>query len=159
MQQADGEELRFMAKIDKIKEVLKEEGLRITQGRIAVAELLIKKPNSFFSAEEIFLSIQKSKKYDCDQVSVYRTLSKFEELGLVKKSSFKDEATRYKFSNGHLGHGHDHEHFFKCSKCNLIEPFEDCFVNRKEKELLEKGYKNLSHHLEIVGVCPSCSSK
>ncbi len=148
-----------MNKIEKIKEVLKEEGLRITQGRLAVADQLIKKPSAFFSAEEIFLNIQKSKKYECDQVSVYRTLSKFEELGIVKRSSFKDEATRYKLSDGQLNHGHNHEHYFKCMKCSLIEPFEDCLVDKKEKELTKKGYKNLTHHLEIVGICPSCSKK
>ena len=144
-------------KIETIIEILKKENLRITQGRIAVAKYLIKNDDSFFSPEEIFLKIQKSKRYDCDQVSVYRTLSKFEALGIVKKSSFKGEATRYKFNNDQIKKGHNHEHFFKCIDCSVIEPFEDCLVGKKEKELESKGYRNLTHHLEIIGVCPACS--
>ncbi len=150
-----------MNKIETIKEILKTEGLRITQGRIAVADLLIRNQNQFFSPEEIFLRISKSKKYDCDQVSVYRTLTKFEELAIVTKSSFKGEAARYKFNDNQFikshKHKHKHEHFFKCESCGVIEPFEDCLVLKKERELEQKGYKQLAHHLEITGICPDCA--
>lgn len=146
-----------MKKIETIKEILKKEGLRITQGRLAVADILIRNQDHFFSPEEIYLRIQKSKKYECDQVSVYRTLTKFEELAIVTKSSFKGEAARYQCSEDQFKNSRNHEHFFKCLDCSAIEPFEDCLVGKKEKELERKGYKNLTHHLEILGICPSCA--
>ena len=145
-----------MKKIETIKKILKKEKLRITQGRLTVANLFIRNHDQFFSPEEIYQRIQKSKKYDCDQVSIYRTLAKFEKLGIVKKSSFKGEAALYKFNENQLNNEHSHEHFFKCMNCSIIEPFEDCLVGKKEKELEKKGYKNLTHHLEIIGLCPSC---
>ena len=89
---------------------------------------------------------------------MYRTLTTFEELQIVKKSSFKGEAARYKFNDHDLDLGHGHEHFFKCRECNIIEPFEGCIIDKKEKELRRKGYKNLTHHLEIIGTYPSCDA-
>lgn len=120
------------------KKILKNENLRITQGRLAIAELLIRNQGQFFSPEEIYLKIQKSKKYDCDQVSVYRTLTKFEELAIVTKSCFKGEATRYKFNEDQLKNSLNHEHFFKCINCNTIEPLQYCLVGKKKKNSNKK---------------------
>ena len=75
-----------MQDIEKIKTALKENGLRVTKSRIAVATILIKNYGKPLSSEEIYQKVKSSKILNCDQVSVYRTLSKFEELNLVKKS-------------------------------------------------------------------------
>lgn len=147
-----------MNEIDAIKQILKTEKLRITQSRLVVAEFLIKNQGKFFTSEEIYQEIQNSKQYDCDQVSIYRTLTAFEKLAIVSKTSFKGEAARYKFNEDLMTTSRSHEHFFKCTICSIIEPFEGCFVSKKEKELEKKGYKKLSHHLEIIGVCPKCAA-
>ncbi len=140
-----------------ITQELKKNSLRITQARLAVAKVLLRNSNLFFTSEEIFQKVLKSKKVSCDQVSVYRILSKFEELGLVKKSEFNNEATRYTINEA-FGHGHKHEHFFKCVQCYTIESFSDCFISKKEKELESNGYRKLTHHLEITGLCPTCAA-
>ncbi|MGB0452998.1 MAG: Fur family transcriptional regulator [Bacteriovoracaceae bacterium] len=153
-----------MNKLSQIKDILQSEGLRITQSRLSVATILIKN-NALLTPEEIYNRILKSKTLSSDQASVYRTLSTFEELGLVKKSIFQGEPARYmlesfekKKCQGHdHDHDHAHEHYFKCVKCKKIEPFTGCLVSQKEKELEKKGYRNLSHHLEITGICPSCA--
>ena len=108
------------------------------------------------SSEEIFMEVSASKDFDCDQASVYRTLTKFEQLGIVAKSSFNGEAARFKFAlAGHRPR--PHEHYFKCFDCGEIEALNDCLVAKKERELESKGYRSLSHHLEIVGLCPQCA--
>tara|TARA_B100000927_G_scaffold279195_1_gene262591 strand:+ start:326 stop:763 length:438 start_codon:yes stop_codon:yes gene_type:complete len=140
--------------IDSIKEILKKNNLRITQSRLAVSSILLEAGGRPLTPEEIFSKIQVSSKYNCDQVSVYRVLATFDELKLVMKSSFYGEASRYVLCESKK----DHQHYFKCYSCNLIEPLKGCVVTRKEKELEEVGYKNLRHHLEIVGLCPSCAS-
>jgi len=146
-----------MKELDKLKQTLKDRGLRVTKTRLSVASVLIKNKNSPLTSEEIFNKILKSKKYNCDQVSVYRILATFEELGVVQKSIFQGEATRYKLNTAKGSSIHKHEHFFKCNSCNTIEPLNGCFVAKKEKELESKGYKGLHHHLEITGLCPSCA--
>ena len=148
-----------MTDINTVKNILKENGLRITQSRLAIAMVLIRNNEKPLTPEEIFHKIQVSKVLNCDQVSVYRTLSAFEELGVVKKSNFQGEASRYFMGRDTGVHGdhHEHEHFFKCNSCNKIESFGGCLVSKKEKELESAGYKNLEHHLEIKGLCPKCA--
>lgn len=143
-----------MKDLDKVREALRSQGLRITQSRLAVATILIRNKKNLLTSEEIFNRVQNSKMLKCDQVSVYRVLSTFEELGLIKKSIFKGEATRYMFNESR---DRKHEHYFKCVSCHTIEPFEGCLVSKKEKELEKIGYKNLQHHLEITGLCPVCA--
>lgn len=145
--------------IEKIVETLKKESLRVTKSRLSVAEVLIKHSNEFLTSEGVFNIISKKKNHSCDQVSVYRILTTFEELNIVVKSQFHNEAARYSL-NKNLGvkHSHSHEHYFKCNSCNKVEPFSDCFISKKEKELVAKGYSNLSHHIEINGLCPNCSN-
>ena len=147
-----------MNRLDKIKDVLKANKLRVTQSRLAVANFLLRNSLKYLTAEDIFNKINSSQKYNCDQVSVYRILTTFEEIGLVNKSIFQGEATRYILAkdSGHSGH---HQHFFKCKSCSVVEPFGGCLVVKKEKELKSLGYTNLQHHLEITGVCPSCTVK
>lgn len=142
--------------IQKIKEILKMKSLRITSSRLAVAEVLIDFKNTYLTSEEVHNKIINTKKIPCDIVSVYRILAKFEELEIVNRSEFNNDASRYILKN-QSNNKSKHEHYFKCISCLKIEAFSDCFISKKEKELEAKGYKNLSHHLEILGTCPQCS--
>lgn len=143
--------------IDKVTKTLKSNSLRVTSTRIAVANILIKNSNFYLTAEDIFDEINKSKGIKCDQVSVYRILATFEELEIVKKSDFNNDASRYCINNSFESKSHTHEHYFKCIKCLTIEAFSECFILKKEKELEKNGYRQLSHHIEITGLCPACA--
>lgn len=143
---------------ESIFKIIKDHSLRLTNSRIALVDILLKNSDDYLTPEELFIKITKAKNLSSDQVSVYRNLTKFEELGIVKKSEFHHDASRYILNK--LTHGkpkRKHEHYFKCFKCDTIEPFSDCFISKKEKELKSSGYSQLSHHLEITGLCPSCS--
>ena len=146
----------ILSKLSVIKACLQSRKLRVTHSRLAVATILIRNESSFFTPEEIYTRIVNSKKLSCDQVSVYRVLSTFEELGLVSKNVFQGEAARYKYTGLAKQGQHNHQHFFKCNVCDVIEALEGCFVRKKERELTQLGYENLEHHLEISGTCPSC---
>ena len=164
-----------MQLIESIKKILKKNHLRITKARLSVLDILIHAQQEFLSSEEIFHHIQNRADLECDQVSVYRTLTLLERLEIVLKSSFQGEAARFRLnvnylthtisnhcnsdqeSSGHHTHASVHEHFFKCLGCYKIEPFKGCVVVHQEQEFLRKGYKDLRHHLEIVGLCPTCA--
>ncbi|MDC0253814.1 transcriptional repressor [Bacteriovoracales bacterium] len=145
-----------MNQLEQVRNILQSHALRITQSRLAVATVLIKN-NTLLTTEEIYKQIQRSKKLSCDQASVYRTLATFEELGLVKKSIFQGEPSRYMLDIIKRKNVHHHEHFFKCNGCNIIKPLKGCLISKQEKKLEENGYRNLNHHLEIKGLCPSCA--
>ena len=104
---------------NKIIKILKNESLRITQSRIAVAKILIENRDSYLTTEDIYQKILVHKKMSCDQASVYRTLAKFEQMGIVQKNNFRKDASRYKI-NDNFGTQSHHKHFFKCIKCFTI---------------------------------------
>ena len=142
----------------QVKETLQSHSLRITKPRLAVASILIKN-KALLTPEEIHTQIQGSKKLNCDQASVYRTLTTFEELGLVKRSIFQGEPARFMLSTSKNDNAcsYGHEHFFKCNQCHSIEPLKECLISKQERQLESYGYRNLSHHLEITGLCPNCA--
>ena len=142
--------------LEEIENKMRENGLRVTQARIDIAGILLKNLSKPLSSEEIFAKVKKSKSMSCDQVSVYRVLSAFEGIGVVTKSNFQGEASRYMIDSCGKKKAH-HHHYFKCKKCQKIEPFDGCFITRKEKEMESRGYTGLSHHIELVGYCPDCS--
>lgn len=150
--------------VEDLLNILKSHGMRITQARQGVTSVLVDFEESPLTPEEIFNKIIKSDKFQCDQASVYRTLTSFEELGIVKKNVFQGEAARYSLcgcaehGDDHGHHHHHHEHYFKCNICNKIEPLEGCFLSETEEKMKKAGYSNLNHHIEITGTCPSCSS-
>ena len=145
-----------MKKLNEIKELIKNNNMRITQSRLAVASTLLRNHSKYLTAEDIFNKINASQKYNCDQVSVYRILTTFEEIGLVHKSIFQGEATRYAIFDKKENRG-EHNHYFKCKACSVVESLNGCLVAKKENELKSLGYTSLEHHLEITGYCPSCS--
>lgn len=147
--------------INRLKKELQENGLRVTKSRIAVFTILDKNHEVFLSPDDIFDKIQAAKPLNCDRASVYRVLSTLAQLGLVKVSHFQGQASKYKIHH----HNKDcmqkdctklHEHYFKCMKCQSIEPIGECLIKPKIKELEKKGFKPLEHHFEITGYCPNC---
>jgi Fe2+ or Zn2+ uptake regulation protein len=144
--------------IEKITKIIKEKSLRVTKPRLAVARVLLNEKSKYLTSEEIYFKISNIEGVTCDLVSVYRILATFEEIGIIKKTELYKEATRYILQDSICDSGSRHEHFFKCTQCFTIEAFSDCFVSKKEKELETSGYRNLTHHLEISGLCPTCAA-
>lgn len=147
-----------MVDLTQIKSILQASNFRVTQSRLAVAQTLLHNKDKLLSSDEIYHKIKSDATLSCDQVSVYRALATFEKLKLVKKSCFHGDAARYALSAAESNESSHHEHFFKCIQCSVIEPFEGCFVSKKEKELETIGYRQLNHHLEITGICPGCAN-
>lgn len=141
---------------NQVIDIIKENELRLSRSRLAVLDILIKYEDRFLTPEEIYKDIIKTRSINCDQTSIYRNLKMFHEIGVVKKSEFQQEASRYSLNREFNISKKDHEHFFKCTSCGKIEPFSDCIFSKKEKELINKGYRNLHHHIEITGICPTC---
>ncbi len=130
-----------------LKDGLKNAGLSVTKPRLAILNYL-KKNHGPFSADEIHKALGLDL---CDQATIYRCLSSFEQKGLIKKCFFGDDVVRYEIDDP----SHHHHHLI-CKTCKKVEKVSFCFLKEVDKMLGQKGYIDLEHSLEFFGICPSC---
>jgi Fur family ferric uptake transcriptional regulator len=129
---------------------LREHGLRATQGRIAIVDLL--------NASEVPLTLaeihERVRGAGCDFATVFRFITLLEEKELVERVAWIDGTTRHEIRDRDGAH---HHHYLICRTCHKVEPIEDCVVEKFENQIAkERGYSGLSHSLQLSGVCPKC---
>ena len=132
--------------MDKAIAALRAKQLRITEPRRLILGALIAEHGPF-SMEDIHRLVKKN---GCDLVTVYRTLPVLEDAGLVRRCDFGDGAARYEFNHG------DHHHHVICRRCQKVETLDLCVVDALERLVKERGYSEITHQLELFGICPAC---
>lgn len=132
---------------------LKSSSLRITQPRIAILTALITRGQPT-SIEQIHDDLPKG---SCDLVTVYRCMSAFEEIGLVRRSFFHNGTSLYTISLGH-----PHNYHVVCKETNQIEELDETttaelrkHVSQVEETLRKRGYESITHVVEFFGVAPT----
>lgn len=142
--------------ISTLESTLKNHGMRITNSRRIIFDLLIKAKRSL-SAKEIFENLSSNKKTKTDLASVYRNLDLLTEIGLTHK--FQDG--KYKVCD-HDGSDHDHNHvhvLFNCTSCSKTEE-----ISSHSKSIckLANELKNQTkllgktHEIVVQGHCKDC---
>lgn len=139
---------------ESIRSTMKSMGLKMTEARKAMLELLIFEHGPF-SCEEIFEKLNPKKGRElCDLATVYRSLAKLEEGEIIERCDFGDGKVRYEIK--HKGH---HHHHIICKMCKRVETIAACHVVDRSTVPSSLGFKDISHKLEFFGICPSCSQK
>lgn len=122
----------------------------MTRPRHAILSVL-ERTHHPLSAGEIHTSLRQEK-LSIDLVTVYRTLSTFQKLGLVSRVEFQEGQFRYE-----LCHGRDHHHHIRCVSCGQIADLMLCPLKKliraaqQQTRFLVEG-----HALELFGRCPAC---
>lgn len=132
------------------EELLREQGYRITPGRVALLTFLSHSKKPLTTGE-----IQKEMSYKMDKVTLYRALEDFATSKIVAKINLQDTAIYYEFL-----HEDHHHHHIVCEKCGKIEDIENCNQTSLQKEVLKhsKGFTSInSHSLEFFGICKACT--
>jgi Fur family ferric uptake transcriptional regulator len=83
---------------DRFKEILKQKGLKVTNQRVRVLEVLSNSPDKHLTAEEIYELI----KVDYPEIglaTVYRTIQLLLELNLIDRINLDDGFVRYEIGN------------------------------------------------------------
>jgi Fur family peroxide stress response transcriptional regulator len=132
------------------KQILNDLGLKITPQRTSVLEVLsdLKKP---ITIQEIFLHL---KKKNIDLVTIYRTITSLEKVGLVKRVDLRQDAVFYELNM-------NHHHHIVCTNCGTMEDFEICEMEKLSKKIASKSHKFktiVEHNFELFGLCNSCST-
>ncbi len=129
----------------------KQHNLNITPQRIAIYEQLIKAGNHPDS-DDIYEKVRTVFPH-ISLDTVYRTLSKFVEIGLIHVVEGYGEPKRYDPDiNQH--------HHFRCRKCNKIMDFHDAhYDNLKIPKAVKKNYKVTNVKVILEGICNKCLRK
>ena len=128
--------------------LLREKGLRVTEQRKAILEVLAS-AESPISAEEAFAQLPSE---SCDLVTAYRCLEQFEKINVVQRGVRENGTKVYC-----IGHGHDHHHHLTCRNCGRTERIDVCIGEELEESAKYFGLVEIAHFMEVFGTCPSCA--
>ncbi len=129
--------------IEYLKEYLVRYDIKPSNIRLKVLDLLLSKhnhPTAFEIYEELLEDLPTLSK-----TSIYNTLDKFSEMGLVNSVSLNDKEAHFDIVTRKHGH-------FRCEKCNKIYDFD--LVNTDYKDLQDFIIKDEDIHL--YGLCKNC---
>lgn len=131
--------------------LLRENGLKVTNNRLQILELL-QQSSAPMTAEEIYLKLRENSELNVS--TAYRILSAFEEKRIVLKHQGCDSKAYYQLFN------ETHKHYIICSECKTRVDVTNCPLCELEKRLeKETGYEISGHRLEFVGKCPQCQKQ
>lgn len=137
---------------EALGESLREQGLRLTEGRRAILQVLFsaRQPLSLPEIEQAAGAIAKKKP---DYATVFRLLTLLEELGVVHKVNVHKTCSYFELHRP--GQHYDHLICETCGKVALLEL--PCPVRETETYIRQHfGYTQLHHSLEFFGLCPDC---
>lgn len=142
-------------KQDHIIELLKSHGLRVTQARIALLDLLMDQHGPV-SHQQIEAMLEESSS-PIDRVTIYRTLHSLTECGILHKITGIDRSFTYAYvQEGNEGehHGGDHAHFV-CERCShtfcLLEVDVPATIGTPS------GFELKHTEVKLFGYCPDCN--
>lgn len=131
------------------KTVIRNLGLKVTDQRIAIIEVVRSGPKHF-TAQEIY-ELVTEKSPDIGFATVYRFLRKLSENHFVTEVRLGGMPARYEWA---LKKHHDH---LTCTQCQKIVEFENPEIERLQAKVAKEfGFELSDHVLELYGICPDC---
>lgn len=130
---------------------LQKNGYRLTGPLRTIVELLA---NSLYTLTPVDLFEAGRKIYPgLGLVTVYRTLEKMEELGLIQRVHQPGACNRY------LRAVQGHEHLLLCTSCGRVETFAgDDLGGLIQNIAVRSGFTIQEHWLQLFGLCAACKA-
>ena len=105
---------------EQFKDLLRTNGLKITNQRIGILEVLSNRPGEHLTAEEIYDYV-KLEYPDIGLATVYRTIQLLSELDLIDKLNLDDGYVRYEIGNKAKEESCHHHHHLICLSCGRLK--------------------------------------
>ncbi len=122
---------------------LRKAGLKVTQPRIRILDLLESSGDRHLTAEDIYRRLLAGGE-DIGLATVYRVLTQFEAAGLVLKHNFEGGHAVYE-----LDRGQHHDHMVDIDTGKVIE-FASPEIEALQKQIADKhGYEIEAHSLVL----------
>jgi Fe2+ or Zn2+ uptake regulation protein len=133
-------------------DILSRNNYRLTAPRLAVVQVIA---SSFriMNPTEVYLQARKI----CEGlglVTVYRTIEKLEDLGLIQRVHLPDGCHSF------IAAADGHHHLIICSRCNSARYFSGDDLTPIIGDLKENhGFLIQDHWLQLSGLCRECQEK
>ncbi len=137
--------------IEELKKIVKQKGLKYTEQREIVLNVLLH-ADDHLTAEEIY-NLIKTKRPDSNIgiATVYRALSFLEEVHLITSIAFGADGKKYESNTK------DHHDHLICTNCGKIVEFMDDEIEKRQDRIAKKNkFRITSHSMQIYGICASC---
>ena len=122
---------------------IKRAGLKITQPRVKILDLLSNSYEHHLSAEDIYKSLIGNGE-EIGLATVYRVLTQFEAAGLVNRHHFEGGQAVFE-----LATDEHHDHMVCVDTGEVIE-FMDAEIERRQKEIVKQhGFELVEHNLVL----------
>ena len=133
--------------------ILKKNHLSVTDSRVKILELFMKKGNALAHAD-----IEKQTQEQFDRVTIYRTLQTFAEKGIVHAIPTADNSILYALCKEECSEGNHsdiHVHFI-CEKCDTTFCLDHITIPTLQ---MPPGFIMKQAGLIVEGVCKNCAAK
>ena len=122
---------------------LRKVGLKVTQPRKRILELLEEAGNKHMTADDIYRVLMQAGE-DVGLATVYRVLNQFETAGLVVKHNFEGGQAYYELDSG------DHHDHMVCVETGKVTEFSNEEIERLQAEIADAhGYDIVDHSLVL----------
>jgi Fur family ferric uptake transcriptional regulator len=129
---------------------LRKAGLKVTQPRKLILDLLDETDNKHVTADDIYRVLMKAGE-DIGLATVYRVLNQFESAGLVVKHNFEGGQAFYELDSG--AH-HDH---MVCVETGKVIEFSNDEIEKLQAEIAEAHGYDIEDHSLVIYVRPKLS--
>jgi Fur family peroxide stress response transcriptional regulator len=131
--------------------ILRGHGLQVTHQRLAIYQELYNSMDQHPDAEMIYQEVKK--RFPMISLgTVYKTLERFSDVGLVQKVSPTTEVARYDIEVK------PHYHLI-CLECQRIVNVDQSVVSEAIDLPHYPGFQVLSYQLVFQGYCPTCQNE
>ncbi len=141
----------MVSALQKYATLLRQKEFKATQPRVKILEVLDKSPQPL-TASEIH---EKVSTLEIDLATVYRTLNKLADAGVLNRVEFGDEFSRFEYQRGTT-----HHHHIICDSCGKIVEINLCNLDAIASDIAKStGFTNIQHQVVFRGWCERCTLK
>lgn len=126
---------------------LRKAGLKVTQPRKLILDLLEETANKHATADDIYRVLMRAGE-DIGLATVYRVLNQFESAGLVVKHNFEGGQAYYELDSG--SH-HDH---MVCVETGKVIEFSNDEIERLQSQIADEHGYDIEDHSLVLYVRP-----
>ncbi len=124
---------------------IKRAGLKITQPRVKILDLLSNSHEHHLSAEDIYKSLLGNGE-EIGLATVYRVLTQFEAAGLVNRHHFEGGQAVFELAT------EEHHDHMVCMKTGKVVEFYDEIIEQRQRELAKQyNFRIKDHSLILYG--------